>query len=102
MLAILVLFILYIHEVWRTPRVSLHEIRPGRNILKLVWTSNFKPIYVLKKGKTIKLHTFLQKRAIVEANFLQKLVGTNPNRPHMFRRACALWLGRMKRALLKS
>ena len=37
MLAILVLFILYIHEVWRTPRVSLHEIRPGRKVLKLVW-----------------------------------------------------------------
>ena len=50
MLAILVLFILYIHEVWRTPRVSLHEIRPGRKVLKLVWTSNFQPIYVLKKG----------------------------------------------------
>ena len=37
MLAILVLFILYIHEVWRTPRVSLHEIRPGRKVLKFVW-----------------------------------------------------------------
>ena len=62
MLAILVLFILYIHEVWRTPRVSLHEIRPGRNILKLVWTSNFKPIYALKKGQNYYIAHFSPKK----------------------------------------
>ena len=62
MLAILVLFILYIHEVWRTPRVSLHEIRPGGKVLKLVWTRNFKPIYVFKKGQNYYIAHFSPKK----------------------------------------
>ena len=37
------------------------------------------------------MHTFLKKRPVVrEASFLQKLVGTNLNFPHILRRACLL------------
>jgi hypothetical protein len=45
----------------------------------------------MKKGKTISMHTFFKRKLYeVKPNFLQNLVGTNPNRPHIFHLACAV------------
>jgi hypothetical protein len=48
--------------------------------LKLVGTSNFKVINVIKKGQNYYKAQFSPKNFF----FLQKIVETNPNPPHMF------------------
>ena len=79
------------HKIWKKSsswfgrllsKCTNHE----KYFFQIVCTSQ--KVRTLKSSKTITIYTaILQKMVLREANFLQNLVGTNPNRPHMFRQA---------------
>ena len=69
--------------------LAIWESRPGGTVVKLVGTSEFN--YYQKKGQKYLQFIFFSQIILWLATFLQKLVGTNPNRPHMFRRAWGMW-----------
>ena len=85
------------HNLWKV--VTWHYLtwlpccRPDGAILKLVGTCKYlyKEIKCPKKGQNyFNAHVFQKKIVWSKPDFLQNLVGTNPNRPHIFHWACAV------------